>query len=118
MATEAVQRLPQNIRIVHSGLCVRALLQEAPYLYLGARTLEESNRKQNRAPGGFVCRRLRQCWYSAAAAKNISEESHDKGSGLEDKGEAALALERRLHAPPAIQFVSESRRGGFNKVKN
>eukprot|EP00752_Nemacystus_decipiens_P007019 g6297.t1 len=58
---------------------------------------------------------LRQCWYSAAAAKNISEEIHDEGDDLEDGGEAALGLERRLHAPPAIQFLSESRRGGFNK---
>eukprot|EP00903_Cladosiphon_okamuranus_P009623 g9159.t1 len=54
-----------------------------------------------------------QRWYSAAAAKIISDEAHDEGSDLED--EAALALERRLHAPPAIQFVSKSRRGGFNK---
>lgn len=61
--------------------------------------------------------RLRQCWYSAAAAKNISEEAHDEGEIPEEDGEAALALERRLHAPPAIQFVSESRRGGFNKAR-
>lgn len=67
-------------------------------------------------PRGVACHRLGQCWYSAAAAKTISEETHDEGGGPEDEGEAALALERRLHAPPAIQFVSESGRGGFNKV--
>lgn len=60
--------------------------------------------------------RLRQCWYSAAAAKNISEEARNEEGGPEEEGVAALALERRLHAPPAIQFVSESRRGGFSKA--
>lgn len=67
-------------------------------------------------PGGIVRHRSRQSWYSAAAAKNISEETRYDGDNPEDEGEAALALERRLHAPPAIQFVSENRRGGFNKV--
>ncbi|CBN77383.1 hypothetical protein Esi_0053_0077 [Ectocarpus siliculosus] len=57
----------------------------------------------------------RQCWYSAAAAKQISDEAHEGQDSAEEEGQAALELERRLHAPPAIQFVTETRRGGFNK---
>lgn len=82
---------------------------------LRAHILKEVERTKT-IPGGVARHRSGQCWYSAAAAKNISEETHDEGDDLEDEREAALGLERRLHAPPAIQFVSESRRGGFNKV--
>ena len=41
--------------------------------------------------------------------KNISQEAHEGGGDLEDDGEAGLALERLLHAPPALQFIQESR---------
>ncbi|CAM9874733.1 unnamed protein product, partial [Scytosiphon promiscuus] len=59
--------------------------------------------------GGRSSYGLRQSWYSAAAAKAISEEAPEEGGDLEDEGEAALALERLLHAPPALQFLLETR---------
>lgn len=62
--------------------------------------------------------RLRQCWYSAAAARAIAEEAPDSVDS-EEKEEplATSTLERRLHAAPAIQFAGENRRGGFNKAR-
>lgn len=81
------------------------------------RVPEKSSQQKRHPVGGVARHRLRQCWYSAAAAKDISEENHEEEGDLEDEGESALALERRLHAPPAIQFVSESGRGGFNKAR-
>lgn len=98
-----------------------AISCSSPSAHIRSRRAEpnEHDARRRRVPRA-TCRRLRQCWYSAAAAKNISEETRDEGEGgtdLEGEGEAALALERRLHARPPIQFVNDSRQGGFNKVR-
>ena len=62
--------------------------------------------------------RLRQCWYSAAAARAIAEEAPNAaGSEGEEEPLATSTLERRLHTAPAIQFAGDNRRGGFNKVR-
>lgn len=64
---------------------------------------------------------VKESWYTTAAARVIAEETHKAPAPDDEDGETSTAplstLERRLHTP-AIHFVSEGRRGGFNKARS
>lgn len=62
--------------------------------------------------------RVRESWYSEAAARAIEARTQEAPTLAEEEESSAgslLNLERRLRTP-AIQFGGEGRRGVFNKA--